>query len=59
MNEETKKDEERVGTTEQESAASALPDSNLDGVVGSGDAKVIVREITVTKKTDTSSPILF
>jgi type VI protein secretion system component Hcp len=51
MDEETKKDEEKLATTDQESSASGLPDSKLDGVAGG--------EFTITSKIDKSSPKLF
>jgi len=49
--EKTKKDEGNVGTTRQETSASALPDSNLEGVVGGAPHS----EISITKQTDASS----
>jgi type VI protein secretion system component Hcp len=49
MNEETKKDEGNVDTTRQETSASAVPDSKLDGVVGG---------LPIVKYIDKSSPKL-
>ena len=54
MNEETKKkDEGNVDTTRQETSASAVPDSKLDGVVG---GRVPVQDIPIVKYIDKSSP---
>ncbi|MGA8308576.1 MAG: hypothetical protein WB755_00985 [Terriglobales bacterium] len=56
MGEETKKDEGIVETTGQESSASAVPDSKLDGVAG---GKVDLQPFNITRKIDKNSAKLY
>ena len=56
MSEEAKKDEGIAGTTEQESSASAVPDSKLDGVVA---GRANHKDFAIVKLEDKSSPKLY